>query len=108
MHENGWSPSTSLAVEVGHTCEVATVKQLLQKWMLETFDQFKKEGFASFHQYIDDHLAYKNRLVMVDLGDGTSVEGRLEGINEVGSIRILKPSSQATIHLKSIDMYLRR
>ncbi|OGN64659.1 MAG: biotin--[acetyl-CoA-carboxylase] ligase [Chlamydiae bacterium RIFCSPHIGHO2_12_FULL_49_9] len=56
-------PATSLKIETGKTWDRQELLEKLQEAFEEDLEIFKTEGFAPFHDYFEDHLAFKGQEV---------------------------------------------
>ena len=88
-------PATSLKKETGKEWDRNELLKKLQTHWLSDLELFKKEGFAPFHDFLENHLAYKNEEIRFFDGKKEWV-GICHSLTKDGQLNILLNDN--TIH----------
>jgi biotin-(acetyl-CoA carboxylase) ligase len=78
-------PSTSMAIEAGEVFDREKTLKIIAYELMESTRQFLVNDFRSyFYCAVDQLLAFKNRLVEIELGPNSIVRGKFIGIDGEG------------------------
>lgn len=80
-------PATSLYVEYGSTYCCAEISDRLSDYLIANCDRYLERGFAPFHSFLHNRLAYLGEFVRV-VSSTRAIDGKLLGIGEDGALQI--------------------